>query len=205
VALPLANLHAVPDTLADDVAVFVEPLAAAWQVVEQVALSSTTRVLVLGDGKLGGLVGRVLQYAGARVTVCGRHPHKLAPLAADGIATCRPESVPSPGTWDVVVEATGSESGLELALTSVRPQGIVVLKTTMTQPSTLQLATIVINEVRVLGSRCGPFAPALRSLSEAHIDPRPSIDAVYPWPQALAAFERAATPGVLKVLLDMRV
>ncbi len=198
--LPLRNLHAVPEALPDELAVFTEPLAAACEILEQVPVTSETRVLVLGDGKLGSLCGQVLHATGARVLVCGHHPRKLGLLRQAGLDTT--DTLPEGRGWDVVVEATGTEAGLLTALSRVRPRGTVVLKTTVAQPSTIHLAPIVIDEIRVVGSRCGPFAPALESLGR--IDPRPMVDATYPLPRAREAFEHAARAGALKVLIDCR-
>jgi threonine dehydrogenase-like Zn-dependent dehydrogenase len=199
--LPLANLHAVPDAVTDEQAVFVEPLAAALEILEQVALRPTDRVLVLGDGKLGQLVGRVLAAAGGDVTVVGHHADKLALLAAAGVRTA---TEPPAERADVVVDCTGRAAGFAEAMRLVRPRGTLVLKSTVaTQPGEppLNLAPLVIDEVTVVGSRCGPFAPAVRALAAGRVDVAPLVSAAYPLSEGVAAFARAAEPGTLKVLV----
>lgn len=201
-ALPLANLHAVPPDLSDEAAVFTEPLAAAFEILEQVPVAPGHRVLVLGDGKLGLLIAQVLGRTGCDLTVVGRHPQKLA--LVDGATTLLTDDFNPSDQWDVVVEATGSAGGLATALQAVRPRGWLVLKTTVADPATLDLAPLVVKEVTLVGSRCGPFAPALRALSRGHVRVEPLVAARFPLSQAAAAFEQASRPGVLKVLLDCR-
>ena len=199
-AVPLANLHVVPDTVADEMAVFTEPIAAAYEILEQIHLLPGATAVVLGDGKLGLLCAQVLHGAGARVTVIGRHERKLAILRRLGITTVTPD------TWraqlsDVVIEATGTPAGLAQAMTIVRPRGTLVLKSTVAQAHTLSLAPLVINEVKVVGSRCGPFAPAVQALARGQLSVTPLIDQVYPLADGVSAVQHAAQPGVLKVLL----
>jgi threonine dehydrogenase-like Zn-dependent dehydrogenase len=199
-AIPVANLHPVPDSVTDEEAVFTEPLAAAFEILEQIRLQPADEVLVLGDGKLGILCAQVLQTTGAHVRVVGKHLHKLRFLHTRGLSTTLlPEWHPTPA--DVVVEATGSTAGLTLAMTAVRPRGTLVLKSTVAAEQTLSLAPLVINEVTVIGSRCGPFAPALRALAYRQIAVTPLIDRVYPLTAGAAAIAHAARPGTLKVLL----
>jgi threonine dehydrogenase-like Zn-dependent dehydrogenase len=195
--VPQANLHRVPDAVPDRAAVFAEPLAAAFEILEQVPPVAGGRVVVLGDGKLGLLVAQVLREAGATVRLAGRHEDKLRRARALGIDT----GAPVPGA-DLVVDATGAVDGLATALAVVRPQGIVVLKTTVAAPHRLDLAPAVINEVTIVGSRCGPFPPALAALVAGRISVAPLIDAVYRLDDAAAAFARAAAPSTLKVLVD---
>jgi threonine dehydrogenase-like Zn-dependent dehydrogenase len=199
--LPLANLHPVPDAVANEQAVFVEPLAAALEILEQVAVRPTDRVLVLGDGKLGQLVGRALASAGADVTVVGRHRDKLALLAAAGVPTL---AAPPPEHADIVVDCTGRAAGFAEAVRLVRPRGTLVLKSTVaTRPDEppLNLAPVVIDEITVVGSRCGPFEPALRALAEGRVDVRPLVSGEYTLAEGPEAFARAAQVGTLKVLL----
>ncbi len=199
--LPLANLHPVPDAVPDEAAVFVEPLAAALEILEQVAIRPTDRVLVLGDGKLGQLVARVLATTGCDLTVVGHHADKRALLAAAGIAT---RAEPPPGRADVVVDCTGRAAGFAEAMGLVRPRGTLLLKSTVaTRPGDppLNLAPLVIDEITVVGSRCGPFAPALRALAEGRVAVQPLITEEYALADAVAAFQRAAAPGALKVLI----
>ena len=197
VALPARNLHRVPDSVPDRAAVFVEPLAAAFEVLEQVAVGPGVRAVVLGDGKLGLLVAQVLAGAGAGVVLVGHHAEKLARVRRLGIETRPPDA-----GADLVVDATGSPGGLAAALALVRPRGTIVLKTTVAGEHRLDLAPAVINEVTVVGSRCGPFAPALAALAGGRIAVAPLVDAVYPLDDAVGAFTRAAEPGVLKVLIE---
>lgn len=200
VTLPIANLHEVPDDLPDEKAVFVEPLGAAFEILEQVRVEPGHRVAVLGDGKLGLLCAHVLAGAGCELWLAGKHPKKLAIAAAAG-ARVAAATEPLEGDFDVVVEATGAEQGLERALSLVRPRGTVVLKSTFHGAPRVETSRVVIDEVSVVGSRCGPFAPAIRAMSRGRVDPTPLIDATYPLSDAVAAFEHAQKPGVLKVLI----
>ncbi len=201
VALPLANLHAVPDDVPDDAAVFTEPLAAAFEILEQITVKQGDTCTVLGDGKLGLLVAQVLHHAGARVLAVGNHPDKLAILGRRAIPTtlC---SEWSREPCDIVVEATGSATGFDLALSATRPRGSVVLKSTVAEGGTLNLAPVVINEISVVGSRCGPFGPALHALRAGTVDVGAMIAARFPLVEGPRALQRAAQPGVLKVLID---
>lgn len=206
--LPIENLHVVPDEVSDDEAVFVEPLAANFEILEQVHLKPTDRVIVLGDGKMGQLAARVLALSSCEVTIVGKHPEKLLLVESLGISACLVEDVDEiiqqgRRRVDMVVECTGSEQGLEMALRLVRPRGVVILKSTVAAPSSLHLAPIVIDEIRVQGSRCGPFAPALRALAQRRIDVRPLISGRYSLDNALIAFDYATQPGVLKVLVHI--
>ncbi len=200
---PLANLHVVPEAVSDEEAVFTEPLAAAFEILEQVHLQPAAEVVILGDGKLGQLCAQVLHLTGARVTVVGKHQDKLALLRQLGVYTVRLADWQSDRA-DLVVEATGSATGLSLALEAVRPRGTLVLKSTMAVPHTLSLAPLVINEVTVVGSRCGRFPPALRALAQRRVSVTPLIDQIYSLNEGLAAMERAAQPGARKILLKTR-
>ena len=203
VAVPRANLHAVPEAVEDHRAVFVEPLAAAFQVIEQVRVTDTDRVAVLGDGKLGILCARVLRTVAPHVTLVGRHAHKLA-LAGDTITQRRSSELSDARhTFDVVVDATGSPSGLEDAVRLTRPRGTVVLKTTVAGPHALSLAPVVIDELTVVGSRCGPFARAIDALARDLVDVRSLVSEVFPLDRAEEAFACASTRGVAKVVIDV--
>lgn len=195
--LPLENLHAVPEGVPDEVAVFAEPVAAALQVQQQVAIDGA-RVVVIGDGKLGQLVARTLALAGHRPIVLGRHARKRALLSRLGIETA---SAVSPGAADVVVECTGNPEGLALARAAVRPRGTIVLKSTYHGEVAVNLSGIVVDEVTLVGSRCGPFAPALALLASGSLEVTDLIDERFALADGVAAFERAAAPGVLKVLI----
>lgn len=207
--LPVANLHVVPDNVSDEEAVFVEPLAANFEMLEQVHIKPTERVVVLGDGKMGQLAVQVLALSGCLVTMVGKHEEKLALASQHGIQTSLLEEVEeaqfntSGSRVDLVVECTGSAQGLELAMRMVRPRGTVILKSTVAASSTLNLAPIVIDEIRIQGSRCGPFVPAIRALSQRTVDVHPLISARYRLDEGLAAFEYAAQKGVLKVLVKI--
>ena len=201
VRVPVANLHAVPDALADEAAVFCEPLAAAFEILEQVEVVPGARAIVLGDGRLGLLVAQVLAGAGARVLAVGRHPAKLSLLRARGIETARLEEW-SRERAPLVVDATGSARGFELAVAATLPRGTLVLKSTVAERPALDLAPVVIHEISVVGSRCGPFPPALRALERGSIDVRPLVSDRLPLARGAEAFERAARPGTLKILLE---
>ena len=199
--LPVENLHVIPENVSNEAAVFVEPLAAAYEILEQVDISKGQRVLVMGDGKLGLLCAMVLSTTGAEVTLMGRHERKMAIVEPYGVQTMLSEKGRAPGPFDVVVEATGSADGFADAMGLTRPRGIIVLKSTVAEGRPLNLAPIVINEITVVGSRCGPFAPAIEALASGAIDPTPLIEATYPIDNALKAFEHAAQKGALKVLV----
>jgi threonine dehydrogenase-like Zn-dependent dehydrogenase len=201
VRVPLENLHAVPEGLEDEVCVFTEPLAAAFEILEQVKVEPGLDCAVLGDGKLGLLVAQVLQEAGARVLAVGHHPGKLAILARRGIETVLTDDWNLAPT-SLVVEATGSAEGFARALAATRPRGTLVLKSTLADRSHVDLAPLVIDEIRVVGSRCGPFPPALRALETGSIDVRPLISDRVSLADAEQGLRRAAEPGVLKVLID---
>lgn len=198
--LPVANLHGVPDSLADEHAVFTEPLAAAFQIFEQASLTPDLRVAVIGDGKLGLLVVMALRARGIPLTLVGRHPRKLALVAGPGVRITT--DAPPSHRFDVVIEATGSREGLALALTLVRPRGTVVLKSTVHGAVELPTAALVVDEIHLVGSRCGPFPVALAAMADGLVDPRPLIDARYPLAEAEAALAHASRPGTLKVLLE---
>jgi alcohol dehydrogenase len=205
--LPLANLHAVPPALADEEALFVEPLAAALQICEQVAITPTKRLYVVGDGRLGLLVAQVLALTGCELTVIGHNPRKLALLAHLAVDT----HVNSPSVMtqlqsklaDIVVEATGSPQGFDQASALVRPGGVLILKSTYASTlAEFNLSHLVVDEITVVGSRCGPFPPALRLLASKLIQVQAMIHARYSLDQAEEAVAHAGRKGVLKVLIQ---
>lgn len=208
-ALPARNLHEVPDDLPDEVAVFTEPLAAALRIGEQIDLAGDERVLVLGDGKLGQLVARTLRLAGSHVRVAGRHLHKLALLADLGIETVAVDAesaervARSLRRFDVVVECTGNPEGFALARQALRPRGTLVMKSTYAGDLTVDASSLVVDEITLVGSRCGPFAPALELLASGAVQVEELIADRYPLSAGLAAFEQARRRGTLKVLLQM--
>jgi threonine dehydrogenase-like Zn-dependent dehydrogenase len=221
--VPAVNLHRVPDEVSDDQAIFVEPLAAALQILTQLHLSPSDRVAVLGDGKLGLLCSQVLaQGSAAEVWAIGKHPSKLGLLGGRGVETCLVDELATqpgrrvPRLFDVVVECTGSPQGLGQALGLLRPRGTLVLKSTYAPPSPMSdpgqrladlaqlqqaLTKLVIDEITVVGSRCGPFAPALRLLAAGRVSVEPLVQARYRLEEGVAAFRTASAPGVLKVVL----
>lgn len=200
--LPEACLHQIPEELDERVAVFAEPLAAALQVLEQAPVDGETTVCVLGDGKLGMLVAQVLHTTGCRLTVLGHHEDKLDILRARGIAASLAEEAPGV-RYQVVVDATGLPEGLSQALGLVAPRGTVVLKTTVAGETTLTLAPVVIDEVTVVGSRCGPLDKAVEWLSGRRVEVEPLIEAAYPLSEGIEAFRHAARRGARKILLTM--
>ncbi len=200
--LPEANLHEVPAGVPDEAAVFTEPLAAALGVMQAAPLPSNRRVLVVGDGSLGLLIAWGLALSGADVHLAGHHQEHLDLAGPYGVATFLEPDLPA-GDYDLVVEASGSPAGLELVLNRVKPLGTVILKSTYTERYPLDPAALVVPEVRLVGSRCGPLPPALRLLAQGSLDPSPLVQARLPLSQGLKAMSRAQQPGVLKVLLDM--
>jgi alcohol dehydrogenase len=224
-SLPIACLHEVPASVPDQVAVFAEPLAAALEILEQSHIHPTDRVAVVGDGKLGLLCAQVLRLPGSEVVVIGRHPERWELLNTLGIASMnvndlgrgnwetrrlgdRKDSSLSPhlpvsltGSFDIVVDCTGQPSGLAVARNLVRPRGRLVLKSTFAAESGINLSKLVVDEVQLLGSRCGPFAPALRLFDRGLINVQPLVVGQFPLHQGLDAF--AAASRHLKILLEI--
>ncbi|HJR58309.1 MAG TPA: alcohol dehydrogenase catalytic domain-containing protein [Vicinamibacterales bacterium] len=201
IAVPERNLHAVPETVDTDAAVFTEPLAAAFQIPAQISISRDDRVVVLGDGRLGNLCAQVLAGFSDHVLVIGRHPRKLALLDARGIETQVGNQDANQAAADIVVDCTGSPTGLTTALDLVRPRGTIVLKTTIAGTQTLSLAQVVVDEVTIVGSRCGPFDRALDALASGRVDVKPLISDRFDLTAGVQALQRAGEPGILKVLL----
>lgn len=205
VAVPKANLHAIPDSISDESAVFVEPLAAAFRILEQIGIGRTDRIAVLGDGKLGTLCAWVLATESDHVTLIGKHQDKLERAGdAVGKALLEEALANSAKSFDLVVDATGNASGLATACSLVRAQGTICLKTTIATEHRLSLAPIVIDELTVVGSRCGPFEPAIEALAAGEFDVARLVEAVYPLDDAEAAFAHAARKGAAKILLKVR-
>lgn len=199
--LPVENLHAVPADLPDETAVFTEPLAAALEIQRQVPVGRGLRVVVIGAGKLGHLVAQTLALAGCDVLAVGRDRGRLARLARRGIRIGLPSDIPERGA-DLVIECTGSPEGFPLARRALRPLGTLVLKSTYAGELSLDASSLVVDEITLVGSRCGPFAPALELLAAGEVEVASLVDARYPLTRALAAFEHAARPGALKILID---
>ena len=200
--LPAGNLHVVPEEVSNERAVFTEPLAAALEICEQVDIGPETRVLVVGDGKLGQLIARALALTGCRLAVVSRSPVKRRMLERAGIITIGSADV-QPRSADVAVECSGSPAGFELARRALRPRGTLVMKSTYAGELTFNASSLVVDEITLIGSRCGPFAPALRLIASGKIDPEPLIDARYPLINGTDAFDHAQKPGVLKVIVDV--
>ncbi|HYF49068.1 MAG TPA: alcohol dehydrogenase catalytic domain-containing protein [Planctomycetota bacterium] len=203
--LPEANLLTVPDSVSDEEAVFTEPLAAALEIFEQIHVQPGARMLVIGDGKLGLLIAQVCAHMGARVTLSGRHEKKLALARRWNVEAIASSQLGAPNRerFPYVVECTGTPGALAEALNLIAPRGTLILKSTYapTNPPQIDWARIVIDEITLLGSRCGPFAPALRLLASGKIDVRSLIDHRKTLDQGVEAFELAAQKGVLKVLV----
>jgi len=201
--LPVVNLHAVPDHVSDDRAVFTEPLAAACAIPQQIDIGRADSVTVLGDGRLGQLCARVLALHSDRVALVGKHADKLAVARAAGIDTQALADVRASADRDVVVDCTASPTGMDAALRLVRPRGTIVLKTTVAAHTPVNLAPLVIHEVQLVGSRCGPFDTALQLLAEGRVDVTPLITDRMPLADGVSALRRAAQPGQIKVLMTL--
>jgi len=201
VSLPEKNLHQIPDRVADEQAVFVEPIAAAFEIEEQIHTDKDSRVAIVGDGRLAQLIARVMRIRHGDMVCFGRHQSKLERLRKLGIKT-KLEILPEDEhQFDVVVEATGRESGFSDALRLARPRGTVVLKSTIASKEKLDFAPAIINEITMVGSRCGPFRPAIEALASGKVTVDDLVSAVYPLEEFEKAFEEAKNPESLKVLL----
>lgn len=199
--MPLENLLEVPKNVPDEQAVFVEPLAAGLEILEQLHIQPIQKVIILGDGKLGLTTALALNASNIEVLLVGKHQNKLDIAKAQGVNVKLLSDLEIKKEWDFVVEATGSISGFEIALNLTKPRGTLVLKSTVAASKEFNLAPIVIDEIKVQGSRCGQFAPALKLLSSGKIDFSPLISGIYPVDKALEAFEKNTQKGTLKVLL----
>ncbi len=198
--LPVANLHEVPANIDTNEAVFVEPLAAALRIKEQVVMSLSAKVAVVGPGRLGLLIAQVLRLSGNQVTVLGRSTTSLSFAESFGFQAEQVENYPE-DNFDFVIDATGNINGFAHSLRLVRPRGTIILKSTFANTQGVDLTKIVVSEVQVVGSRCGPFGPALRVLGQSGVQVRQLIEAEYSLSQALAAFEHAARPGAKKIII----
>jgi threonine dehydrogenase-like Zn-dependent dehydrogenase len=200
--LPIANLHAVPAKLSSEQAVFIEPVAAACEILDQVKIPAGAPVAVLGDGKLGLLIAQVLAAHGAQVHLLGRHKDKMklverSRLTAEVIGKHLPQR-----SYPIVVDATGSAEGLRVSIAMCQPRGTVVMKSTVHGLVEIDTAPAIVNEITLVGSRCGRFEPAIRMLTSGKVRVDNLISDRFPLSRAPQAFERAATKGVLKVLLN---
>lgn len=203
VTIPVQNLIEVPNSVSDEEAVFVEPLAAAIEILEQLHIKPYEKVLVLGDGKLGLTTAITLNSSGLDVTLIGKHQNKLNIAKAQRVKTQLLQETEIKKEYDVVIEATGSITGFETSIASVKPRGVLVLKSTIAASKEFNFAPIVIDEITVLGSRCGQFAPALRYLEQKKIDFSDFISGIYPIDKAMEAFEKNKEKDSLKVILKI--
>ena len=203
ITIPTNILFEVPENVTDEQAVFVEPLAAACEILEQLHIEPTSKILVLGDGKLGLTTALTLNAHNLDVLLVGKHQNKLDIAKKQGVKTCLLENLDMQNQFDVVVEATGSASGFETSMSLTKPRGVLVLKSTVATGKELNLAPIVINEITVLGSRCGQFGPALRLLDNKRIDFTPFISGSYSIENALEAFEANKSKDTLKILIKL--
>jgi len=199
--LPITNLHRVPASVPDEMAVFTEPLAAALEIQQQVQVKPTDRVLLIGAGRLGQLIAQTLALTGCDLRVVARHAHQQDLLKARGIRIISEEEI-IPWRWDIVVEATGSPNGFSLARQAIRPRGTLVLKSTYKGEMNVNFSSIVVDEIDIIGSRCGPFEPALRLMESRQVDPTVLIDTEFSLGEGIKAFEHAEETGVLKVLIQ---
>ncbi|MGB3514595.1 MAG: alcohol dehydrogenase catalytic domain-containing protein [Microcoleaceae cyanobacterium] len=200
--LPVKNLHLVPDSVSTDEASFTEPVAAALEIQQQIQICPADKVVVVGDGKLGQLVAQTLALTGCELLVIGRHREKLANLEERGIKIGFTDAVTT-GAFDVAVECTGNPEGFAIARRALRPRGILVLKSTYAGALSLDISSLVVDEITFIGSRCGPFEPALELISQNKLNVKPLIQAHYPLEAGMDAFAHAQKKGVLKVLLDI--
>jgi threonine dehydrogenase-like Zn-dependent dehydrogenase len=202
ITLPERNLLEVPDVLSDEEAVFTEPLAAAFEITDQIHVKPTDRVIVVGDGKLGLLCALALKLTQADVTLVGKHKEKLEIVMGQQVDAILLDELMMGRDYDIVVEATGRADGLETALGLVRPRGTIVLKSTVADRKEMSLTPIVVDEIHMIGSRCGPFAPALRAMSTGLVDVKPMVTEVFPFERGIEAFEKSKEKGSIKVIID---
>lgn len=201
-SLPIENLHIVPENVSTAAATFTEPLAAALEIQQQITLCQDDRVLVVGDGKLGQLIAQTLALTGCDLLVVGRHEDKLLNLAARGIKTALANTVKD-RYFDVSIDCTGNPEGFNTARRALRPRGTLILKSTYAGNLSLDASALVVDEITLIGSRCGPFVPALELLGTKKVNVQSLIQGIYPLSLGLEAVEKAKTKGVLKVLLEM--
>ncbi len=198
--LPVKNLHIVPDSISDEQAVFTEPLAAALEIQEQINISPTDRVLVLGAGRLGQLVAQTISLNDCDLTVVARYPKQRKLLEKCGIKVLDENSI-EPGTMDIVVDTTGSPSGFEAARSAVRSRGTIVMKSTYAGTLEINASSLVVDEITLIGSRCGPFGPALNLIKDQLVNPISLIEETFQITDSIAAIDKAGESGVLKILL----
>lgn len=200
--LPISNLHLIPNSIKDEEAVFVEPLAAVFEITGQVGIKHGDKVCILGDGRIGLLAGQVLSLTGCALTVVGRHKEKLAMVEKMGIKTELAADIID-REFDFVVECTGSQTGFEAALTVVKPRGTIILKTTVEGRRPVDLNAVVIDEITVVGSRCGPFAPAVEALREKTVEVLPFVSKTFSLDDGIEAFDYAFKNNIIKIILKV--
>lgn len=200
-SLPEKNLHVLPDSISDQQAVFVEPLAAAFEIEEQLKIKENSRIAILGDGRLAQLIGRVIKISHGNITCFGRHERKLKLLEKIGIKTKTRLSNEDEHIFDTVIEATGSESGFLDAIKLAKPRGVIILKSTTASKHRLDFSPAIVNEITLVGSRCGPFRPAIHALETGVISVNDLVDAIYPLDKLNDAFDAAKNSEKLKILL----
>lgn len=203
ISVPTRNIHQIPDPISDDNALFIEPLAAALEILEQIQITSDQRVLIIGDGKLAQLIAHVIVSTGCELYVVGKHPEKLDYLCNLPLSTLLTKELDCAGMFDIVAEASGSPDGFTAAVSKVRPRGTIILKSTYAQPLTWNPAALVINEITLIGSRCGRFEPAIKFLTEKKPDFSYLIEQHYPINDAIQAFDHAGKKGASKIIIDM--
>ncbi len=199
--LPAENLHIVPDSISDEQAVFTEPLAAALEIQEQIKISSTDRVLVVGAGRLGQLVAQTISLLDCDLAVVARYPKQRKLLEERGIKVLDEDNL-AQGMMDIVVDTTGSPSGFEAARSAVRSRGTIVMKSTYADTLDINISSLVVDEITLIGSRCGPFGPALKLINDRLVDPVSLIEESFHFTDSIDAINRAGERGVLKVLLS---
>ena len=204
VSLPFENLLEVPANVTNEQAVFVEPLAAAYGITEQVTIAPETRVAVVGDGKLGLLCAMSLALKSENVVLIGKHTEKLSVAARRNIETALlSDALSLHRIFDIAVEASGSETGFATALDLLKPRGKLILKSTFQGKTNLEMWRVVVDEITIVGSRCGRFAPALELLRDGKIDTEDLISAEFPLSKGVEAMDKAREKGILKVILSM--
>lgn len=199
--LPEKNLQLLPDSVVDEQAVFVEPLAAAFEIKEQIQINPNWKIAIVGDGRLAQLVARVLKSTCYDICCFGKHKHKLELLKKLGIKTKKGIENDDQNHYDLVIEATGKNSGFTGSMNLVKPRGVVILKSTIASQDKLDLTQAVVNEVTMVGSRCGPFRPAIKALETGIVSVDDLVDSVYPLEKFKDAFEEAKKPNSLKIFL----
>lgn len=202
ITMPITNLFYVPDEIPDEEAVFVEPLAAAFEITEEIHIPPSSKVLILGDGKLGLLIAMALKLTLASITLVGKHPDKINIAKEQGINTMLFENLQIQKDYDFVVEATGTIDGFEIAQSLVKPRGTIVLKSTVAGSKNINLTPLVLDEIKLIGSRCGRFQPAINALKYKIVNVKPLISKKFDFKDAEQAFNLSKTKGILKVLLN---